>query len=101
MKPPESCQTIEEVRSEIDRIDRGIVEALAERQGYVRAIMRFKDSPDAIKAPDRQRVVMESRRAWAGEAGLPPELVEQIFRLMIDHFVAEELAILTERSKGA
>jgi isochorismate pyruvate lyase len=101
MKPPESCLTIDEVRSEIDRIDRGMVEALAERQGYVRAIMRFKKTQEEIKAPDRQRVVLETRRAWAEELDLPPDLVEQIFRMMIDHFVAKEIEILAKRSQSA
>ena len=42
MKDAKSCKTIEEVRQEIDRIDREVMELLAKRQDYVCEIIRFK-----------------------------------------------------------
>lgn len=98
MKTPDECRTIEEVRSEIDRIDRAIIEAVAQRRGYVHAVMRFKRSEDDVHAHERQRQMLATRREWATEQGLSPDLVEGLFRSMVDHFIAEELAILARRN---
>ena len=44
-----------------------------------------------------QRQMMAVRRLWAETEGLDPDLIESLFRMMIDHFVAAELTILSER----
>jgi len=98
MKTPDECRTIEEVRSEIDRIDRGIIESIAQRQGYVHAVMQFKSSEDDVHAHDRQRRMLATRRRWTEEHARSPELVEGLFRSMVDHFIAEELVMLAERN---
>jgi len=98
MKTPDECRTIEEVRSEIDRIDRAIIEAIAQRRGYVHAVMQFKRSAEDVHAHERQRQMLAVRRAWAEEHTLSPELVEKLFRSMVDHFIAEELALLQARN---
>lgn len=98
MKTPDECRTIEEVRSEIDRIDQAIIEAIAQRRGYVHAVMQFKRSEDDVHAHERQRQMIIVRREWAAEHGLSPEMVEGLFRSMVNHFIAEELAILAQRN---
>lgn len=98
MKSPDECRTIEEVRSEIDRIDRAMIEAIAQRRADVHAVMQFKRSEDDVHAHDRQRQMLAVRRAWAAEHGLSPEMVEGIFRTMVEHFIAEELALLQARN---
>jgi isochorismate pyruvate lyase len=100
MVAPEDCQTIDQVRSEIDRVDRAIVELLAERRGYVKAVMRFKRTETDVHAVDRQKQVIAARREWAEALDLDPDLVERLYRTLIDHFIAEELAILAERSQS-
>lgn len=98
MKPPAECTTIEEVRSEIDRIDRAIIEALGRRRGYVHAVMQFKRTAEDVHAQERQRQMLAVRRQWAEEQGLSAELVESLFRSVVNHFVAEELALLQARN---
>jgi len=98
MQTPDECRTIEEVRSEIDRIDRAIIETIAQRRAYVHAVMRFKRNEDDVHAHERQRQMLAVRRAWAEEHELSPELVEKLFRSMVDHFIAEELALLQVRN---
>ncbi len=98
MKSPAECRTIEEVRSEIDRIDRTIIEAIARRREYVHAVMQFKSSEDDVHAHERQRQMLATRREWAAEHALSPGMVEGLFRSMVDHFIAEELALLQERN---
>jgi isochorismate pyruvate lyase len=91
MKSPAECNSIEEVRAAIDAIDHEVVTALGLRAQYVKAITRFKKTTEDVHAPVRQATVISQRRAWAGEVGLDPDVVEKVYRLLIDHFVAEEL----------
>ncbi len=98
MKSPGECTTIEEVRSEIDRIDRTLIEIIAQRRDYVHAVMQFKRNETDVHAHDRQRQVASTRRSWAEEEGLSPDMIEGLFRAMVDHFIAEELAILAGRN---
>lgn len=89
MKLPAECRTIEEVRSEIDHIDRTIIEAIARRRDYVHAVMQFKRSESDVHAHERRRQMFAARRQWAEEMSLAPEMVEGLFRTMVDHFIAE------------
>jgi isochorismate pyruvate lyase len=91
MKSPAECASIEEVRAAIDTIDQEIVQALGLRFEYVKAITRFKKTEADVRAPARRAQVLADRRAWAAEVGLDPDVVEQIYVLLIDHFVAQEL----------
>ncbi len=91
MKSPAECSSIEEVRAAIDTIDHEIVTALGLRYQYVKAITRFKKTSEDVRAPARQATVISQRRAWAAEVGLDPDVVEKLYRLLLDHFVAEEL----------
>ena len=54
MKTPAECGSLDEVRAEIDRLDRAIVALIGQRAGYVHAAARFKDSEEAVAAPERQ-----------------------------------------------
>jgi isochorismate pyruvate lyase len=100
MKAPEECQSIGEVRSEIDRLDHAIVELLGKRRRYVHAIMRFKRTEGDVRAPSRQAQVIAARRQWAEDADLDPDLVEALYRSIIEHFVAEEMALLAEQKQS-
>ncbi len=83
--------SIEEVRAAIDSLDREIVASLGMRAQYVKAITRFKKTEQDVRAPDRRRQVLAARRAWAEESGIDPDVVERLYTLLIDHFVAEEM----------
>ena len=91
IKPPEECTSIEEVRAAIDSLDREIVDLLGKRLQYVKAITRFKKTEADVRAEDRYRAVMQARREWAEEAGLDPNVIEEMYRLLIAHFIDEEM----------
>ena len=61
------CESLAEVRVEIDQLDRAIVTLLAERGGYVLQAARFKHDAAAVHAPDRVEQVVAGVRALAGE----------------------------------
>lgn len=91
MKSPAECSSIQDVRDAIDAIDQEIVAALGRRAQYVKAITRFKKTEQDVRAPERQQQLLAQRRAWAVEAGLDPDMVEQLYRMLVEHFVAQEL----------
>jgi isochorismate pyruvate lyase len=86
------CHSIDEVRSQIDRIDRQIVALLAERGGYVQQAARFKRNTDEVRAPQRVEQVIAKVTALAAELGANPTVTEQVYRAMIAAFIEAELA---------
>lgn len=88
----ENCTSIEEVRAQIDRIDRQMVALLAERGAYVKQAARFKKSSDDVKAPQRVEQVIAKVTALSQELGANPAVTEQVYRAMIAAFITAELA---------
>ena len=91
MTPPEQCKNLTDIRAEIDRRDRQIVALLGERFAYVKAAAKFKTDATAVKAPERFAAMLQQRRMWAEEEGLSPDAIEQLYRDLVNHFIAEEM----------
>lgn len=91
MKDPDECANINEVREEIDIIDREVIDALSKRFKYVVAAARFKTSETGVRAPDRFHAMLQQRREWALESGLNPDVVENIYRDLVNYYIEEEL----------
>ena len=80
-----------EVRAEIDRIDRALVDTLAERFGYVERAWQLKlEARQEAKVPWRNQQVFDKVRARATEKGLPPDLIEALWRQMVGWFIQHE-----------
>lgn len=101
MKTTEHCNSIEEVRDNIDRIDREMVTLLAERGDYVRQAARFKKTTDDVKAPQRVEQVISKVTALSRELGANPSVTEQVYRAMISGFIHAELAEHTAINRTA
>ena len=86
------CRTMADVRRHIDRIDRHVVALLAERAGYVRQAARIKPGREDIVDPSRIEDVIGKVRGYAQQHGLEPDLVDAVYRLMIDRFIVQEAA---------
>jgi len=92
------CASLDEVRENIDRLDCALVPLLLERGGYVRAATPFKTDAGHVAAPDRVERVVAHVRALATAAGGSPELIETLYRGMIETYIADELRLWeTER----
>jgi len=99
MKQAKECQNIKEIRNEIDVLDRQILASFRKRLEYVKEIVKFKDDPDGIVARDRQIEVFQKRREWALELGLDPDLIEEIYKTLINWNVKTELEIFECKEK--
>jgi len=91
MKTPEECLDIQDLRQEIDAIDREVIELLGKRFAYVKVAAHFKTSSDGVKAVDRFNAMLQQRRIWAEEVGLNPDAIEKLYRDLVGYFIAEEL----------
>ena len=97
MKRPEECGSLVDVRAEIDRIDREIVRAIGERKRYVLAAAAFKTTANEVAAPERFAAMLEARRRWAEDEGLDAGVIEQLYRLLVGHFIEEERSHWSKR----
>ena len=93
-KNPEECQSLEEVRREIDKIDEHIISLFADRHKYVEEIVRFKHDKEAVIAQERKEQVILQRKNWAAENGLNADTFENIYTMLVDSNIKHELEIL-------
>ena len=91
------CQTLGEVRTNIDRLDHEIIAAMAERGKYVAEAGRFKKDPAAVSAPARVEAIIARVRKQAEAEGLPPDVADRTYRAMIAAFEDYERAEWTKR----
>ena len=97
-RPPAQCRDMSEGRVEIDRVDSGLVDLIAERFGYVERAWQLKlEARQEANVPWRNQQVIDKVRARATEKGLPPDLVEALWRQMIGWFIQYEEEKLRDR----
>lgn len=99
-KKPAECQNKEEIRAQIDEIDKEIIKLFALRFQYVSEIVKFKTDAESVVAQDRKDQVIKARGEWAHEHGLDKETFEQIYRFLVDHNIGKELEILSQKLKN-
>ncbi len=84
------CHFIAEVRDNIDRIDAALVALLAERGGYVREAARLKPRKTDVVDAARIADVIGKALTHAESHGFDADVIEAIYRSMIEHFIAFE-----------
>ena len=94
-----------EVRAEIDRVDKALVDTIAERFGYVERAWQLKlEARQEANVPWRNQQVIDKVRARAAGKGVPPDLCEALWRQMIGWFIQyeeEKLRASLEGNSGA
>ena len=91
MKKPGDCKNMQQIRTEIDRIDRDVIALFGQRFQYVKAAARFKTSTTSVRAPERFQAMLRQRRCWAEDDGLDPDVIEKMFSNLVNYFISEEL----------
>lgn len=98
MKKQVTSESIETIRAEIDTIDRDVLQLLGRRFNLVKAIVRFKSNSREVIAKKRYDEVIAKRRELATENGLNPDVIEKIYRTLMDHFIEEEMRLLENKN---
>lgn len=88
---PADCADMQDIRREIDRLDQAVIELLGQRFQYVLAASKFKTSETSVRAPDRFKAMLATRREWAEAEGLNPDAIEKMYSDLVNHFIAEEM----------
>jgi isochorismate pyruvate lyase len=92
VKLPAESTGLQDIRAEIDRIDRQIIILIGERAWYVQAAAKFKTSTADVKATERFEALLRQRRAWAKEEGLEPDMIKKLYRDLVNRFIKREMA---------
>ncbi len=92
MASVKKCETLEEVRTEIDIIDDKIVELISQRSHMIRQAAAFKNSVDEVKADNRIEFILQKVRHSAIKADVSPNMISELFTIMIDEMVETEIA---------
>lgn len=91
MRKPADCTTMAQIRAEIDRLDEDLVRLFAERAGYIDRAAEIKAQVDLpARIEGRVEEVVTNVRRHAATYGLPPDLVEKLWRRLIDWSIARE-----------
>lgn len=88
---PTECSNMDEIRAEIDLLDRTVVSLIGQRYKYVLAAAKFKTSATAVRAPERFSAMLSQRRQWAEQEGLNADAIERLFSDLVNHFIEEEM----------
>ena len=99
-KSPAECRSKNDVRAELDRIDRALTALFGERHGYVRRITDFKTDPGEALDPDRIEAVIKKVRSHAEKNGMDMDQAEKIWRTLIDWNVNFEKEIISGKSRA-
>lgn len=88
---PQECQGMDDIRREIDRLDQSVIHLLGQRFQYVLAASKFKTSATSVRAPERFKAMLATRREWAQAEGLSPDAIEKMYSDLVTHFIEQEL----------
>jgi isochorismate pyruvate lyase len=100
----EDCATMTEVRRHVDALDDLIVPLLVQRGGYMTQAARVKNDPGLVRDEDRIEVIAARVRQRAAAEGGPPDVIEAIYRAMMEAYIAyehRELARLQAKTNPA
>ena len=91
------CNSLEEVRTQIDLVDDQILELISQRSHYIRQAAGFKNSVDEVKAEDRIDYIMQRLRHKAIQLEVSPNMVTDLYKIMIDEMVETEISELRNK----
>lgn len=99
-KLPDQCETKDDVRDEIDRIDQALLGLFAERHQYVTRMAQIKTDPHEARDPARIEAVIAKVRTRSLALDLDEDQAELVWRTLIDWNINYEKGIIAARRRG-
>jgi len=99
-KLPAECESKDDVRAEIDRIDQALLTLLAERHRYVTRMAEIKTDPHEAYDPARIESIISKVRTRSGDLDLDEDQAELLWRTLIDWNVNYEKGIIAARRRA-
>ena len=85
-----ACQSLAEIRQNIDRLDDLIAPLLSQRLYFVKQAANFKPSVAGVVVPSRVEEIIARVRTVAASMDSSPDTLERVYRSLIDAFTADE-----------
>jgi isochorismate pyruvate lyase len=70
---------------------------LGERLQYIQAIVQFKRDEEDVLAHKRYKEVLKARREWALNSGLDPEVIENMYKTLMQYFIEVQKKALQQK----
>lgn len=87
---PKWGRGMQDIRTEIDTLDRQIMALLDQRTGYVPAA--FKTSAASVRVEERVSAMLAVLCQWTEEEPLPPILVDSVYWARLQGVIAHEMS---------
>lgn len=84
------CTSMAEVRTEVNALDDVLVPLLVERSGYMTQAARVKNDEALVRDEARIQAIVDRVRDIARVHGGDADLVERIYRAMMECYIAYE-----------
>ena len=96
-RAPLPCPEMQDIRVQIDALDKRLVALLADRQKLIAAAGKVKPSRDTVRDEARIEEVIALVLAEAERAGLASEIAEPVWRQLIESSIAYEYGVFDAR----
>lgn len=83
--------SLDEIRANIDKLDKEIVNLLSKRGEFVKQAAKFKSNAANVKDSKRLEQIIEKVTSYAQEIDFDPFTIEIIYRNMIEAFIRLEM----------
>src|SRR5690242_7562320 len=94
--PASQCQSMADVRREIDRVDRALVRLLAERLTYIERAGHIKKDRAVVRDEARIADVLAKVKAACEREGFPFQIAEPVWRALMEGCIAHEFDVFDE-----
>lgn len=84
------CSSLEEIRENIDMIDRDIVSLLVKRGNYVIQAAKFKKNITKVEDQTRINNIITKVMDYSKEMNFDSSVIEQIYRFLIQVYIQLE-----------
>ena len=99
IKTPAECQSKDDVRAEIDRLDAELLALFAQRHRYVTRMAQIKTDPHEARDPVRIEAVINKVRDRSLALDLDEDQAELVWRTLIDWNIKYEKGIIAARRR--
>ena len=96
-RAPVPVPEMQDIRAQIDALDKRLVAILAERQKLIAAAGKVKPSRDTVRDEARIEEVVQLVLAEAEKSGLAREIAEPVWRQLIESSIAYEYGVFDKR----
>ena len=94
--PAPQCQSMADVRREIDRVDRALVHLLAERLTYIERAGHIKKDRSVVRDEARIADVLAKVEAACERDGFPFEIAGPVWRALMEGCIAHEFDVFDD-----